>query len=124
MRREYEAVQQAKLTQEDEVKALKDRMMLGGAARNKMLVKGASSFNALKRALKQDLIEGGAAAGGGGIGGGGATRNPNMLYEIDRLSLDHVTVFPDGELNVEAVASMPATAAFSRPLSAGAWLGG
>jgi len=29
MRREYEAVQAAKATQEDEMRALKDRMMLG-----------------------------------------------------------------------------------------------
>jgi hypothetical protein len=39
--------------QVDEMKALKDRMMMGGAARNRMLVKGGSSFNALVRAMKQ-----------------------------------------------------------------------
>ncbi|KAJ9510458.1 hypothetical protein QJQ45_015931, partial [Haematococcus lacustris] len=115
MRREYEAVQQAKEAQVDEFKAIKDRMLLGGAARNRMLVKGGSSFNALVRAMKQDLVEGGAGAGA-------ASRNPNALYEIDKLSLDHVTVFPDGELNVAAVASVPGTAALARPVSAGHWL--
>ena len=53
MRKEYEAVQNAKSSAADEIKALKDRMMLGGAARNRMLVKGGSSFNALVRAMKQ-----------------------------------------------------------------------
>lgn len=38
---------------QDDMRALKDRMMMGGAARNKMLVKGGSSFNALVRAMKQ-----------------------------------------------------------------------
>lgn len=33
--------------------------------------------------------------------------------------MDRVTVFPDGELNVQAMASVPGTAAFSRPVSAG-----
>ncbi|KAJ9510589.1 hypothetical protein QJQ45_027465 [Haematococcus lacustris] len=117
MRREYEAVQQAKEAQVDEFKAIKDRMLLGGAARNRMLVKGGSSFNALVRAMKQDLVEGGAGAGA-------AARNPNALYEIDKLSLDHVTVFPDGELNVAAVASVPGTAALARPVSAGRALKG
>ncbi|GFH21531.1 uncharacterized protein HaLaN_18856 [Haematococcus lacustris] len=117
MRREYEAVQQAKEAQVDEFKAIKDRMLLGGAARNRMLVKGGSSFNALVRAMKQDLVEGGAGAGA-------ASRNPNALYEIDKLSLDHVTVFPDGELNVAAVASVPGTAALARPVSAGRALKG
>ncbi|KAF5842331.1 hypothetical protein DUNSADRAFT_7645 [Dunaliella salina] len=74
MRREYESVQAAKGTQEDEMRALKDRMMLGGAARNRMLVKGGSAFNGLVRAMKQDLVEGGAGAA--------ATRkDPNALYE-------------------------------------------
>ncbi len=41
----------------------------------------------------QDLLEGGAGAAA-------TQKNPNALYEIDKLSLDHVTVFPDGELNV------------------------
>lgn len=46
-----------------------------GAARNRMLVKGGSSFNALVRAMKQDLVEGGAGAMA-------AQRNPNALYEV------------------------------------------
>lgn len=40
-----------------------------------MLVKGASSYNALKRAIKQDLVEAGAASNGG-------VQDPNLLYEV------------------------------------------
>jgi hypothetical protein len=40
-----------------------------------MLVKGGSAFNGLMRAMKQDLVEGGAGAA--------ATRkDPNALYEV------------------------------------------
>ncbi len=35
------------------MRAMKDRMLMGGPARNKLLVKGGSSFNALVRAMKQ-----------------------------------------------------------------------
>jgi hypothetical protein len=45
-----------------------------GPARNRMLVKGGSSFNALVRAMKQDLIE-----------SGSAQRSPALLYEIDKV---------------------------------------
>ena len=55
----------------------------------------------------------------GGAGAQAVTRNPNALYEIDKLSMDHVTVFPDGQLNIDAVASVPGTSAFARPVSAG-----
>jgi hypothetical protein len=27
------------------------------------------------------------------------------LYEVDRLALDRITVFPDGELNIQAMAT-------------------
>ena len=30
-------------------------------------------------------------------------RDPNLLYEIDRLAMDRVAIFPDGELKVQAV---------------------
>ena len=74
----------------------KQRMVTENALqRNKMLVKGGSSFNGLIRALKQDLVD---------------SRKPkrkmgdeNLLYEVDRLSLDEVTVLPDGEIKVKAV---------------------
>lgn len=96
LRREYEAVERAKLSQESELRDLKEKLVLGGAAtaagRNKMLVRGASSFNALVRAMKQDLVE-----------KGGGKDDPNLLYEVERMSLDKVHVFPDGELKVEAV---------------------
>ena len=47
---------------------------LQGAARNRLLVKGGSSFNALVRAMKQDLVENGTAA-----------KDPALLYEIDKV---------------------------------------
>lgn len=49
---------------------------LQGAARNCLLVKGGSSFNALVRALKQDLIDSGTAA-----------KDPALLYQIDKVRL-------------------------------------
>jgi hypothetical protein len=47
---------------------------LQGAARNCLLVKGGSSFNALVRAMKQDLIDSGTAA-----------KDPALLYQIDKV---------------------------------------
>ncbi|KAF8067181.1 hypothetical protein HT031_002228 [Scenedesmus sp. PABB004] len=108
LRREYEAVQAAKGAQEDELRALKERMALGGSARNRLLVKGGSSFNALVRAMKQDLLDSGAAA-----------RDPALAYEVDKLSMDHVQVFPDGELAVQAAASVGARSAPPLPGRAG-----
>jgi hypothetical protein len=46
------------------------------AAAGCLLVKGGSSFNALVRALKQDLIDSGTAA-----------KDPALLYQIDKVSL-------------------------------------
>jgi hypothetical protein len=46
-----------------------------GPARNRLLVKGGSSFNALVRAMKQDLIDNGTAA-----------KDPALLYEIDKVT--------------------------------------
>jgi len=55
--------------------------LLQGAARNRMLVKGGSAFNGLMRAMKQDLVEGGAGAA--------ATRkDPNALYEVRACVFD------------------------------------
>jgi hypothetical protein len=34
---------------------------------------------------------------------GVAGRKPELLYDIDKLSMDRVTVFADGELNVQAM---------------------
>jgi hypothetical protein len=45
-----------------------------GPARNRLLVKGGSSFNALVRAMKQDLVESGTAA-----------KDPALIYEIDKV---------------------------------------
>jgi hypothetical protein len=42
-----------------------------------MLIKGGSSFNALVRAMKQDLVD--------GSKGASARADPNLLYEIDKV---------------------------------------
>ena len=99
LKSEYKAVQSVKNGQEEEIRNIKDRMLGGNfVQRNKMMVKGASSFNALVRALKQDLIDAKKA-------GAPVTEDPNVLFEIDQLSMDKVTVFTDGELSVQAVSS-------------------
>lgn len=50
-------------------------------ARNKLLVRSASSFNAMVRALKQDLLPSGALQ-----------RSPGAVYEVDKLSLHRLSV--------------------------------
>jgi hypothetical protein len=67
-------------------------------------VQGGSSFNALMRAMKQQVID--TKTG---------ERDPNLLFEIDRMSMNRVQVFPDGELDVQARSSAPHSAAFVRP---------
>ena len=71
-------------------------------------MKGASSYNALKRAIKQEVID----------TQGAHPQDPNVLFEIDKLSLERVGVFPDGDINIQALASSPGSAAFSKPVSA------
>ena len=61
-------------------------MLLGGAARNRMLVQGASSFNSLVRALKQDLVEGKAPHK--------ALQDPKLLYQIDKVGLQDLPAPP------------------------------
>ena len=51
-------------------------MILGGAARNRMLIKGGSSFNALVRALKQDVVTGVAPT---------TTASDRLMYEVDKV---------------------------------------
>ena len=65
--------------------------------RNKMLVRTGSSFNSLVRALKQDLITSGALK-----------RNPNIAYEISKLSLNRIDALADGEIRIEGI-SAPAS---------------
>ena len=62
------------------VKLMQERMLAGGSARNRMLVKGGSSFNALVRALKQDMVTGAAPK---------AIRNEQLMYDVDRVSSVH-----------------------------------
>ena len=59
------------------VTSMQERMLAGGSARNRMLVKGGSSFNALVRALKQDVVTGAAPK---------AIRNEQLMYDVDRVS--------------------------------------
>eukprot|EP00210_Caulerpa_lentillifera_P000651 g628.t1 len=97
LKTDLEIVQNAKTNQEKELRKFKDNIAAGGSTsaidRNKLLVKGASSFNALVRALKQDLIENRSRTPEHGVVG----------FEVDKLSMDRVHVFPDGELKIEAV---------------------
>ncbi|KAL4433246.1 hypothetical protein ABPG77_003294 [Micractinium sp. CCAP 211/92] len=65
------------------------------AARNRLLVQSGSSFNALVRALKQDLV----------ATGGLQRAGPVALLEVDKLSLHSVTAATDGGLAIEAVGS-------------------
>lgn len=53
-------------------------MILGGAARNRMLIKGGSSFNALVRALKQDVVTGAAPS---------TTASDRLMYEVDKVRI-------------------------------------
>ncbi|KAK3288910.1 hypothetical protein CYMTET_3635 [Cymbomonas tetramitiformis] len=93
LRKDYAALEDAKELQAEELRALKDRLLNGNfVQRNKLMVKGGSSFNGLVRAMKTDVLE-----------TGSARRQPGALYAIDKLSMDHVSVFPDGEINVQAV---------------------
>ena len=57
--------------------SLQEKMVLGGAARNRMLIKGGSSFNALVRALKQDVVTGAAPS---------TTANERLMYEVDKVT--------------------------------------
>ncbi|MCO5599026.1 hypothetical protein L7F22_053125 [Adiantum nelumboides] len=54
---------------------------------NKLLIKGASSFNTVVRALKTDALKRGV--------------HPEFLCAVDRLAMDKVSVFPDGEIRVK-----------------------
>jgi hypothetical protein len=53
----------------------------------------------------------------GTTGTGGSPHDPNLLYEIDKLSMERVSVFPDGDINIQGVATAAHTAAFARPVS-------
>ena len=83
------------MMQAQEARGLKDRLVSGNfVQRNKMTVRGGSSFNTVQRVLQRDLLETGAAA-----------RNPQAVaraYKVDRLAMNKVSVFSDGEINVQA----------------------
>jgi hypothetical protein len=94
------------MMQAQEARGLKDRLVSGNfVQRNKMTVRGGSSFNTIQRVLKQDLLETGAH-----------TRNPQALraYKVDRLAMNKVSVFSDGEINVQATRAAASTEPFAR----------
>ncbi|KAL2622577.1 hypothetical protein R1flu_002782 [Riccia fluitans] len=81
------ALTQQKL-HEEEMQELKHQILSNKPhMRNKLLVKGASSFNSLMKAMKDDVLKNGT--------------DPELLYTIDKLAMDEVTVFPDGDLHVK-----------------------
>jgi hypothetical protein len=81
--------------EKEETAGLKNRMLSGNfVQRNKLNIAGGSTFNALQRVMKQDVLDSGAVG-----------RYPDQLkamFEVPRMSLDTVTVFPDGYLNIQA----------------------
>jgi hypothetical protein len=70
-------------------------------------MQGGSSFNALVRAMKQQVVDTNTGA-----------RDPNLMFEINNMSMNQLQIFPDGELDVQARCSAPNSAAFVRPSAA------
>ena len=68
--------------------------------RNKLNVRGGSAFNSMQRVLKQDLIDTGAASRQRHMLGG-------AVHNVDRLAMDKVSVFADGEIQMQAVKTAP-----------------
>ena len=75
-----------------------------GKVLRSLFMQGGSSFNALVRAMKQQVVDTNTG-----------NRDPNLMFEINNLSMNKLQVFPDGELDVQARASAPNSAAFVRP---------
>lgn len=70
-------------------------------------MQGGSSFNALVRAMKQQVVDTNTGM-----------HDPNLLFEINNMSMNKVQVFPDGELDIQARAERSNTAAFVKPTGA------
>ena len=84
-----------------EARALKDRLVSGNfVQRNKLNVRGGSAFNSMQRVLKQDLIDTDAASRQRHMLGG-------AVHNVDRLAMDKVSVFADGEIQMQAVKTAP-----------------
>jgi len=94
-RRQLEVLMEKITLEKEETAGLKNRMLSGNfVQRNKLNIAGGSTFNALQRVMKQDVLDSGAVG-----------RYPDQLkamFEVPRMSLDTVTVFPDGYLNIQA----------------------
>jgi hypothetical protein len=76
-------------------------------AQNKIRVQAGSSFNALVRALKQDLLATGALK-----------RDPNVAYAVDKLSLSQVELIEEGGLRVAACENTASARGWTMPKSA------
>ncbi|EFJ05982.1 hypothetical protein SELMODRAFT_431104 [Selaginella moellendorffii] len=88
LEREHAMAMKYQNQQEQEIKLLKDQMLNSNFVhRNKLLVRGASSFNSVVRAVKSEVLKKGV--------------NPEVIYSIDRMAMDQVSVFPDGDLHIQ-----------------------
>ncbi|KAH7288737.1 hypothetical protein KP509_31G039300 [Ceratopteris richardii] len=82
------AVMEQKEKNDNEIRHFKDQLFGHNFIHhNKMLIRGASSFNTIVRALKMEALKRGA--------------NQEFLCALDRLAMDKVCVFPDGEIRVK-----------------------
>ncbi|KAI5080535.1 hypothetical protein GOP47_0003718 [Adiantum capillus-veneris] len=81
------AVLEQKEKNDHEMRHFKDQLFGNNFINhNKLLIKGASSFNTVVRALKMDALKRGV--------------HPEFLCAVDRLAMDKVSVFPDGEIRL------------------------
>ena len=115
LRVEHDNVRLQSAKNESELRKTKDRILSGNfVQRNKLVVKGGSSFNGLVRAMKADMLDPNTQdekkmrqQAGENVTAATTTtagRDPaSMLYAVDKLSMQKVSVFPDGELNVQAI---------------------
>eukprot|EP00793_Prasinoderma_coloniale_P005343 PRCOL_00004751-RA len=99
LRREYVATAQRAARQDEEMRALKNQMLnVSAPQRNRLVVRGASNFNALQRAIRQDAID---------------QSYPDALAVSKKhFTLDEVSIFPDGELHINPL--QPTTQPFAR----------
>ncbi|KAG0599446.1 hypothetical protein M758_12G152600 [Ceratodon purpureus] len=95
LQRQHQSALDQQELQEHEIKQLKGQLVTENNyfERNKLLVKGASSFNTLMKVMKHDLTKKGMTA---------APATPEVMYEVNNMAMDQVSVFPDGELHVKA----------------------
>lgn len=90
LRREYVSTAERAARQDEEMRVLKDNMLnVSAPQRNKLIVRGASNFNAMQRAIRQDAVD---------------QARPDFLARAKQhFTLDSVSIFPDGEMHVQPV---------------------